>query len=185
MARRSDYGRILPTRQWNGKPSRRWWQAWKPWALLALLIAAWYGIDRAWVVEPPRPQGTPQAIAQPFHRCGQGRGANCVVDGDTLVMGQRRIRIIGIDAPEIGQHARCPREAQMAEAAAAELLRLVNQGPFTLQPPTDGLRDEYGRELMHITRAKPGAPVQDIAADLIASGHVRAYDRGARQGWCS
>ena len=188
MARRDDYGRILPTRQWSGRPALPWWRrvlrAWKPWVLVGLIALGWCALDRTWIVEPARPKGTATRIALEFHRCGKGRGPNCVVDGDTLVMGPRHIRVIGIDAPEIGTHARCPKEAAMAEVAADRLLALVAAGPFTMQPPEDGLRDEYGRELMHLTRALPDGKVQDLAAAMISSGTVREYRFGARQPWC-
>jgi len=177
-----DYGKVLPTSRWRGSgPQRRsHWSAWKPWLGLMVLLSVWSALDHYWLKEPPL-KGTPQQVVLQFHRCGQGRGPNCVLDGDTFIMAQRHIRITGIDAPEIGAKARCPAEAAQAERAANELLRLLNQGPFTLQSAADGLRDEYGRELMTVTRA---APPQDIAKALIASGTVRAYDYGARQPWC-
>lgn len=162
--------------------------AWRPWLLLALLLGAWLAVERYWPAKPPQMRGKPLAVSTAFHRCGngqgRGRGPNCVFDGDTFYMGQRHIRIVGIDAPEIGQHARCPQEAALAEEAAAELLVQLNAGPFTLQASEDGLRDGYGRELMRVTRRSPGGAIQDLAATLIASGKVRAYTRGARQPWC-
>ena len=178
-----DFGKVLPTRRWRGTAPKRGsrWSAWKPWLGLTLLLSIWWALDHYWLTEPPL-KGTPQQVAVSFHRCGQGRGPNCVVDGDTFIMAQRHIRITGIDAPEIGAKARCPAEAAQAEAAAGALLALLNQGPFTLQAPEDGLRDEYGRELMTVTR--PGSPPQDIAKALIASGTVRAYEYGSRQPWC-
>jgi micrococcal nuclease len=178
-----DYGKVLPTSRWRGKPGRRRnrWSPWKPWIGLILLLATWQVAKTYWLTEPPL-KGTRQAVSTQFHRCGQGKGPNCVVDGDTFIMAQRHIRITGIDAPEIGAKARCPVEAAKAEVAANELLRLLNQGVFTMQSSQDGLRDEYGRELMTVTR--PGPPVQDIAKDLIASGTVRRYEYGARQTWC-
>ena len=163
---------------------RRRSSAWRPWLLLALLLGAWLAVERYWPAKPPLMQGKPLAVSAAFHRCGKGRGPNCVVDGDTFFMGARHIRILGIDAPEIGAHARCPNEAALAEEAAAELLALLNAGPFTLQPPQDGLRDDYGRELMSVTRRSPGGAVQDFAATLVASGKVRSYTRGPRQTWC-
>lgn len=187
MARRDDdYGKILPTRRWRGSapPSpRRWWQTWRWWLGSVLLVAAIWQVNRWW---PDRAanRGTPQAASGTFVRCGKDRGPNCVVDGDTFIMGQRHIRIVGIDAPEIGAKARCPREAEMAEAAADELLRLLNLGPFTMQPPSDGLRDEYGRELMHVTRQRAEGTVEDIAAELVAAGRVRPFLHGQRQPWC-
>lgn len=186
MARRGDYGKVLSTRQWTGRAPLPWWRrwltAWKPWAMVLLLGLGWYALDRLW--PEPEPKGTPLRMVQTFHRCGQGSGPNCVVDGDTLVLGARRVRLIGIDAPEIGSHARCPQEARMAEEAAAALLALVNAAPFTMQPPQDGLRDEYGRELMHLWRQRADGTPEDFAATLIASGKVREYRFGPRQGWC-
>jgi hypothetical protein len=181
-----DYGKVLPTRRWrgSGRPTRRSrWAAWKPWFWLTVLLAAWWALDHYWLKEPPL-KGTPQLVSAPFYRCGKGRGPNCVVDGDTFIMSNRHIRITGIDAPEIGTKARCPAEAAQAERAATELLRLLNQGPFTMQSAEDGLRDEYGRELMSVTRARTGGPVQNVAAELIAGGSVRKYEFGARQPWC-
>ena len=182
VRRSSNYGRVLPTHRWQGTSrAARWWRAWRWWLALALLLAGWWAIRAYWLVEPPL-KGTPQAVSAAFHRCGQGKGPNCVVDGDTFIMTQRHIRITGIDAPEIGTKARCPVEATKAEVAANELLRLLNQGPFTMQASQDGLRDEYGRELMSVTR--PGPPVQDLAKALIAGGTVRRYEFGPRQPWC-
>jgi micrococcal nuclease len=185
MPRREDFGRILPTHRWQGEPRwRGWWRAWRWWLFAAVLLAAMWLINQAWPSAPPLPAGTPQRIAAPFHRCGSGRGPNCVVDGDTFIMAARHFRITGIDAPEIGSKARCPAEAALAEAAAAELLALLNQGPFIVRPPSDGLRDGYGRELVAVTRQRSDGSVQDLAADLVAGGKVRRYDYGAREPWC-
>ena len=168
---------------------RNWFSAWRPWLLLAVLLGAWFAAERYWIIVPEPPRGTPIAVSTTFHRCGQGqvrgRGPNCVFDGDTFFMGTRHIRIIGIDAPEIAAHARCPEEARLAEEAAAELIRLLNAGPFTLQAPDDGLRDGYGRELMAVTRTGADGAAQDIAAALVASGKVREYTRGPRETWCA
>jgi endonuclease YncB( thermonuclease family) len=116
-------------------------------------------------------------------RCGQGRAAGCVPDGDTLIIGTRKIRIIGIDAPEL-HPSRCPAEAEQGEAAAQALLMLVNQGPFTLAGPSPVVRDEYGRELRHLLRVRPDGSVQSIADDLVATGTVRPYLHGTRDPWC-
>lgn len=181
-----DYGKVLPTSRWRGSTSgrRSRWSAWKPWLWLVVLLIGWWLLNNYVLKEPPL-KGTPQQVALEFHRCGTGRGPNCVVDGDTFIMGQRHIRITGIDAPEIGTKARCPQEAALAEVAANELLRLLRQGPFTMQSAQDGLRDDYGRELMSVTRVSANGKVQDIAKDLTSSNMVRRYDYGeARGSWC-
>jgi micrococcal nuclease len=181
MRRDEDYGRILPTRRWQGRPPRSRWPALRWWlAAVALAGLVWWA-DSRWRV-PER--GTPTRVAAQFHRCGQGRGPNCVIDGDTFIMASRHFRIAAIDAPEIGAKARCPREAMLAEEAAAELLRLLNLGPFIRHPPEDGLRDDYGRELVNVTRPRSDGTMQDLSVDLIASGKVRRLEFGPRGTWC-
>lgn len=185
--RGNDYGRVLPTHRWQGLSRRqRLWRAvsaWRPWALLALLLGLWFWIDGALVEPPAMLSGTPQRIATSFHLCGQGRGPNCVVDGDTFRLGERRIRLIGIDAPEARSPA-CPAEAEQARKATLELQALLNQGPFVVQGRVDGARDKYGRELMAATRVRRDGSIQNLADDLIASGAVRRYLGGLRGGWC-
>ena len=129
------------------------------------------------------PTGPKEIITAKFVRCGQRGSGACVPDGDTLIIGPRRIRIIGIDAPEL-HPARCPAEAAKGEAAASALLALVNQGPFSLAGPSPVVRDEYGRELRHLLRGRADGSVQSIADDLVATGTVRPYLRGPRDPWC-
>ena len=196
--RRSDYGRVLPAHRWQGiSRARRFWRALRPWLGTALLIAVtgyWFGGPQRIVptavptvlpsVMPSvMPGGAGEVIAGPFSRCGTGRAANCVIDGDTVVIGRRIIRVMGIDAPET-HPARCPQEAQLGEAATLQLLALVNQGPFTLAGPVPPARDEYGRELRRLLRGRADGSVQVLADDMVASRSARAYLRGPRQPWC-
>ena len=92
-------------------------------------------------------------------------------------MGARHIRILGIDAPEIGAHARCPNEAALAEEAAAELLALLNAGPFRLEAGKRD-RDRYGRLLRTVTRGG-----QSLGERLVAEGLAEPW-RGHRGDWC-
>ena len=183
--RNNGYGKVLPTRRWQGRSrGARLWAALKWWLGAAVLVgAAWYFLTDNRIGPTTMPAGPSQEVRGPFVRCGQGRAAGCVVDGDTIIIGNRTIRLIGIDAPEI-HPARCPEEARLGEAATIELLRLVNQGPFTLAGPEPAVHDEYGRELRHLLRARPDGSVQSIADDLVATGAVRPYLRGPRVPWC-
>jgi micrococcal nuclease len=172
-------------RRRNGLRPSGWWYNLRPWLGTALLIVAIHQVNRWW--QPPLAElkGTRFTVAQTFHRCGKGRGPNCVPDGDTFIMGKRHIRITSIDAPEVGAKAGCPLEAQQAEQAGDLLVTMLNQGPVILQPPQDGLLDQYGRELMTVTRRRADGSVQNIADDLVATGLVHLYDRGhPRGGWC-
>jgi len=66
-----------------------------------------------------------------------------VVDGDTLRCGLERLRLLGIDAPEI--HS-CPRRRVCApgdgQSSKQSLVAALRMGPIRYQPIT---RDRYGR----------------------------------------
>lgn len=154
----------------------------RPLVLSAILAGLWPTLDPA-LVEPPAFLSTaPERIDARFTRCGRGRGQACVVDGDTFKLGQRRIRIVGIDAPET-HSPNCPEEARLGEAATGELMRLLNQGPFAMTGRIDDMTDRYGRELRVVTRTRPDGATQSIAADMRASGLARRY-LGRKSSWC-
>ena len=146
------------------------------------LGALWPALDPA-LVEPPAFLSTdPERIDAQFTRCGPGRGKACVIDGDTFKIGQRKVRIVGIDAPET-HPATCPEEARLGEAATVELMRLLNQGPFTMTGRIDDRHDRYGRDLRVITRPRPGGTTQSIAEDMRTSGLAHRY-LGHKTSWC-
>ena len=147
-----------------------------------MLLAIWPAADPA-LVEPWGPLATvPERVAASFTRCGRGRGHACVIDGDTFKLGQRKVRIIGIDAPEV--KASCPAEARLAEASTAKLQSLLNQGPFTMTGRVGGSKDRYGRDLRALSRKRADGSTQSIADDMRASGLARRYLGGFRAGWC-
>ena len=97
------------------------------------------------------------------------------VDGDTLRCGAERVRMVGLDAPEL--HGQCPREVRRARAARDRLAELV-AGGVTLRPRG---RDRY-RRLLALVRDRQG---RDVAVVMIREGHARPYDgRSRREGWC-
>jgi micrococcal nuclease len=154
----------------------------RPFALAAVLGAIWVGYDPA-VVDPPSFLSTaPERVAERFTRCGVGRGHACVVDGDTFKIGQRRIRIIGIDAPET-HPARCPEESRLGEAATAKLQELLNQGEFEMVAPIYRDHDKYGRDLRTVQRRLPDGNLQSIADSMRESGFVHRYT-GFKTAWC-
>lgn len=185
--RPEDYGQVLPTHRWQGLTIRRrvlnWLTAWKPWGVLALILGGWYWLDPALVEPPAFLSGEPEHVSGTFTRCGPGRGAFCVIDGDTFKLGNRSVRLIGIDAPET-HPSRCPAETVQGEAATALLQRLLNQAPFTMRGRIDGGRDLYGRDLRAVTRVLNDGSVQSIADEMLASGTVRGYLGGLRESWC-
>ena len=95
-------------------------------------------------------------------------GAVLVVDGDSLRIGGRNIRLSGIDAPEL--HQTCLREGRSwpcGEAARQGLRRLV--GDADIACAISG-RDRYGRSL-----ARCGAGERDLGAAMIGEGLAVAY----------
>lgn len=177
-----DYGRVLPTSTWQGRPRRSPWQRIRPWLLplLFLVLLGWNYLT-AQPDETLAPDATSQRIDPPVTVCGQGRATTCVVDGDTIKIGERTIRILGIDAPEL-HPPRCLAEAQKGLQARDRLVALANQGPFYLTGASQ--RDEYGRELFNLVRLRPDKTVQSLGNDLVIEGLVRNYSGGSRLPWC-
>ena len=131
------------------------------------------------LVDPPGfLSSEPEQISAHFTRCGPGRGNACVVDGDTFKLGKRKVRIIGIDAPET-HPARCADEARLGEQSTARLQELLNQGPFEMVAPVYGKQDRYGRDLRSIRRGD-----QSIADAMRESGLAHRYLGGFKPGWC-
>jgi micrococcal nuclease len=113
-----------------------------------------------------------------FGTCGYVSRDNCVIDGDTFVLGGEKIRIADIDAPETGG-AKCASEAELGGRATRRLRELLNAGPFELQGYQSRDRDRYGRRLRVVMR--DGRSVGDT---LIAEGLARRWN-GKRRPWCA
>ena len=155
----------------------------RPFVLSAILIASWIGVDPS-LIEPPSVLSTkPERVSQTFTRCGRGRGFACVVDGDTFRLGSRRVRIIGIDAPET-HNSSCPKEASLGEQATMKLQALLNAGAFEMVAPIYGRTDRYGRDLRVIRRARLDGSTQSIVDDMREAGLVHRYMGGFKPGWC-
>lgn len=177
--------RTRQPRFWPNQPKRRsgLLVALRPFALAAVLIAIWIGMDPS-LIEPPSLLSTePERIAQTFTRCGRGRSFACVVDGDTFRLGDRRVRIIGIDAPET-HNASCPEEARLGDQATIKLQTLLNGGAFEMVAPVYGRKDRYGRDLRVIRRTRPDGSTQSIADEMRTSGLAHRYMGGFKPGWC-
>lgn len=105
----------------------------------------------------PQPDGGPFAIRA------------TVVDGDTLASSGGRLRLTGIDAPEMAQL--CERDGvayRCGEQARAAMGRIVGDGALTCA--SIGV-DRYDRRVVRCVN-RDG---QDIAATLVAEGWARAY----------
>ncbi len=108
--------------------------------------------------------------------CGTGSGAACVIDGDTLVIGHRRIRLTGFDTPE--RDGACEAERRLASVARYELTRWLNRGSFEMDGGAEPPRDQYGRELRSARRAG-----EQVADYMVARNLARRS--GFDQDWCA
>ncbi|HXG82035.1 MAG TPA: thermonuclease family protein [Sphingomicrobium sp.] len=157
------------------KPGRRDIRLWL--LLVPLLLLAGALLDPS-LIGPVGPfADQPERVATKFTACGPGRGAACVIDGDTFKLGDRKIRITGIDAPELAE-PRCPAEAALARRSADRLLVLLNQGPFEMIAHRLQRQDRHGRDLMVIRRGDAS-----IGAQMIDEGLAHRYI-GSKRGWC-
>lgn len=100
-----------------------------------------------------------------------------VLDGDTIDLGQTRIRLADIDAPELFS-PKCDSERALAEAAKTRLAALLAEGPVRLEPYERDI-DRYGRQLRIVTRDG-----HSLGAILVAEGLAREWD-GKRHPWCA
>ena len=102
-----------------------------------------------------------------------------VIDGDTIRARGRTVRLVGFDAPESGSLARCDRERQIADRAAAHMRSLVAGGGLELRL----VRCPAGRAPKGHPFATTGEPVASCArtgATLPASlSLARSYICGA------
>lgn len=101
-----------------------------------------------------------------------------VHDGDTLHCGRTRVRLRGIDAPEIPD--------QPGSVAARDALAdLVRRGPVELTIVAEDATDQYGRTLAYLTvRPRNAAPIE-VNETLALNGlaypfHPRGAPRAAQ-----
>ena len=103
-------------------------------------------------------------------------GRISVYDGDTIRLGDERIRVVGFDTPELGHRARCNKEARAAKQAKQVLIGEIARGDVELHRQGT---DRYGRTLARVT-----VNGRDVANTMIGRGLARPYDGGRRAGWC-
>lgn len=144
--------------------------------LVPLLALAGALLDPS-LIAPFGPLAATELVTATFTRCGPGRGVACVIDGDTFRLGDRKIRIVGIDAPELAE-PRCPEEAVLARRSADRMLVLLNQGPFDMIAHKLQRRDRHGRDLMVIERNGVS-----IGGQMIDEGLAHRYI-GTKRSWC-
>ena len=155
----------------------------RPWLLLIGFVTMAYIFTLPGVFSAPGwLSSEPQVIEGRFTRCGRGRGYYCVVDGDTFKLGDRAVRVVGIDTAE--REAECAAEAVQAEASTSALQRWLNRGPFRMTHRLDEPIDRYGRSLRTVYRLRPDGSEDRLADFMRREGGARGYWGGGRGEWC-
>ena len=121
-------------------------------------------------------------VSGSFTICEDEWAQACVTDGDTFRIGDRRIRVIGIDTAE--KQERCPAEAEQARASTVALREWLNRGPFVMQARMDEPTDRYGRELRTLYRRLPSGEVEYVSDWMVQHGGARVYWGYERDEWC-
>ncbi len=109
-----------------------------------------------------------------------------VVDGDTLhvvaaiwpgQMVETRVRLVGIDAPEL--RGRCEAERARAAAARDSLSGLVGDGLVSLH------EIRFGKYAGRVLARVAGADGRDLSLAMLEAGLARPYEGGRRESWCT
>ena len=110
-------------------------------------------------------------LVLPFTAAADITGQAHVIDGDTLEVDGQRIRLHGIDAPELGQTCW---DDQGEFPCGLHVKRIVS-GLLAARPVScrELDRDQYGR-IVAVCRYPDG---QDIGQDLVRHGWAMAYRR--------
>ena len=157
------------------KPQRRDIRRWL--LLVPLLLIAGALLDPS-LIPPVGPLAArPEQVAATFTACGPGRGAACVVDGDTFKLGDRKIRITGIDAPELAA-PKCAAEAALAKRGAAPRRAPRHHRAVGMVAPPQQQQEPPPPPRMVIRRDG-----QSIGALLIDEGLAHRYI-GSKTSWC-
>lgn len=135
----------------------------------AVLAVGTVGISAATLFRSAEPSAPPPRFGQ----CYNAGGPDCVVDGDTIYLGGRKVEIAGIATARI-QDASCDGERIRGIDAALQLATLLNKGDVTLG---GSVRDSDGQ-----LRQRVEVDGEDVSAAMIGSGV--AHQPGGDRNWC-
>lgn len=112
-----------------------------------------------------------------------------VIDGDTVAFSapflpdplkkELSIRVFGVDTPEKGHRALCPKEAELGDAASKFTKDLVASS--TTKQIVLMSWDKYGGRVLGDV-ILDGQSLRDL---LISKGYAREYYGEAKQSWCN
>lgn len=106
------------------------------------------------------------------------------VDGDTVRCDGQNMRLLGggivnqygIDAPEIGSHARCAKERKLALLAKRRLQELLKH-PVSIEIKGS---DKFSRPLVNLYLSDD----REVGQIMLREGFVREWRLGEKNDWC-
>jgi micrococcal nuclease len=174
-------GRVQRPTYWPKQTFMKQWQILSaaPWGLI-IFAAVFSGL--AWqyfVAGIPYENSEIRSLGEIafFNNCGTGERHNCVVDGDTIWYKGTKIRLVGIDAPEIHDY-KCDSELARGKRAKSRLLELMNAGRFDIVSSGSRDHDVYGRKLRDIRRNG-----KSLGTTLVDEGLASVWE-GRHHNWC-
>ncbi|MCS1408530.1 MAG: hypothetical protein M2R45_01706 [Verrucomicrobia subdivision 3 bacterium] len=123
------------------------------------------------IVPKPAPVIEPEKRIVPLPEKQKINGRAYVIDGDTIGLNGQRIRLAGIDAPELAQQAQ-RRNGQWFDAGELVKACLIKKIGYRWITVTVEKEDKYGRLVGRVT-----CNSKDIGAWLVRNGYaVASYD---------
>jgi endonuclease YncB( thermonuclease family) len=116
-----------------------------------------------------------------------------VLDGNTVDVHGRHIRLVGFDAPEKGQRARCATERTLGARAAARLRQIISRGDrIDLQmaacacpPGSEGTQQWYnGSPCARLTVDGKDVGAMSVGENLAHAFACGQYACPKRMSWC-
>jgi endonuclease YncB( thermonuclease family) len=152
--------------------ARPWWARARGWAALAALAVVALADHHGWLLaRPERDHAIYDARLVRVQRVIDGDTIEVDVADATLGHETTRVRLIGIDAPEL---TRAGGEPEPGARRAAETLRDITLGRLVLLAlEPDAARDRWGRILAHVER--PDGVL--LAETLLGRGAVTVDER--------
>jgi Micrococcal nuclease (thermonuclease) homologs len=113
-----------------------------------------------------------------------------VLDGDTVVINQERIRLDGIDAPEL--KGKCDNEKRLANAARMRLGEIIDGSHLIVARKPIDRRGEFGEQRFKTDRyGRTLAPLladgHDVGEQILREGLARKWTKkwdGRQEPWC-
>lgn len=112
-----------------------------------------------------------------FFLCGTAKQDDCVVTADRFVFHGQKIRLVGIEVPDI-KKPRCEAERIKASDAKLRVRAFLDSGPFELVSWQGNNSTVDGHQLRDVTRNGRSL------ADVLVNEGLAKRPGSARSGWC-